>query len=124
MKTISRMSGIVGNIIASHDARMKSKKDLLEGTAEMLGRFRQGRADADIKGYLKEGDSARLAGFDEMMSGINKSIEDICSEVSSLSNKTQAMMKEYQSEHKWMAVEWAAMKEVLSKKGQISQSLS
>jgi archaellum component FlaC len=103
---------------------MKSKKDLLEGTAEMLGRFRQGRADADIKGYLKEGDKARLAGFEEMMSGINKSIGDICTEVSSLSNKTQSMMKEYQSEHKWMAVEWAAMKEVLSKKGQGSQSLS
>ncbi len=124
MKTISGISGIVGNIMASHDGRMKSRKELSEGAAEMLGRFRQERADANIKGCLKEGDKVRLAGFGKMMSGINNGIGDICRDVSSLSTKTQAMMKEYQSEHKWMAVEWAAMKADLLKKGRTSQSLS
>ena len=103
MKTSSGMSGIVGNIMASHDIRMKSINDLVKGTTEMLGRFRQERADADIKGCLKEGDKARLAGFGEMMSGINKSIADICGEVSALKSQANSMVKDFQKAHQAMA---------------------
>ena len=67
VKTLSGMSGIVANIMASHADRMTSVNSLVKGTAEMLGRFRQERADADIKGCLAKGDKARLQGFNSMI---------------------------------------------------------
>lgn len=103
MKAMSGMSGIVGNIMAAHDVRMKSINDLVKGTTEMLQRFRKERADADIKGCLARGDKARLQGFNGMMSGINRSITDICNEVSSLKSKSHSMIKDFQKEHQAMA---------------------
>ena len=103
MKAMSGMSGIVGNIMAAHDVRMKSINDLVKGTTEMLQRFRKERADADIKGCLARGDKARLQGYNGMMSGINRSITDICNEVSSLKSKSHSMIKDFQKEHQAMA---------------------
>ncbi len=98
MKTRSGMSEIVDNIMASYDVRMKSINALTKGTVEMLQQFNQTRQANDVKGCLKKGDKVRLHDFENMMSGINKSIADSQLAVSELSGRTQEMIKDFRHE--------------------------
>jgi hypothetical protein len=114
------MNGLVEGIMASEDVRTKSRVDIRSRVSAlkyqsraMIKYFQRKRMDADVKGILVKGDKARLHDFNNMMTGINKSISDVQKEVSDLSDRTQAMMEGYRDEHKWMAIDWAKMKELL-----------
>jgi predicted nucleic acid-binding Zn-ribbon protein len=100
MKTSSGISGIVENIMASYDGRIKSINELVKDTGNMLKGFKKERLQNDIRGSLAKADKARLHDFNNLRSSIGKSIGDICKEVSTLKTQAQAMVKGFRKERK------------------------
>lgn len=98
MKTSSGISGIVDNIMASYEARVKAVSDLSKETAEMCRRFRKEREDADIMGHLAEVERNRRKDYNGMMDGIHKNIGDIRQEVAGIADQTQAMLANFRKE--------------------------
>ncbi len=56
-----------------------------------------------LKNDFAEGEKARMKGFEGLMSGINKSIADICGEVAALKSQANSMVKDFQKAHQAMA---------------------
>lgn len=100
MKTSSSISGIVENIMASYDGRIKSINELVKDTGSMLKGFKKERLQNDIRGSLAKADKARLHDFNNLRSGIGKSIGDICKEVGALKTQAQTMVKGFRKERK------------------------
>jgi len=98
MKTSSGISGIVDNIMASYEARVKAVNDLSKETAEMCHRFRKEREENDIKGHLAKADKNRKKDYSSMMDGIHKNIGDIRQEVSSIASQTQDLLVNFRKE--------------------------
>ncbi|MDD5598946.1 MAG: hypothetical protein PHV82_13445 [Victivallaceae bacterium] len=100
MRTSIGVSELVGNIMASYDARIKAVGDISRETAEMCRRFRSERKQNNIPGHLAKEGKNRLKEYNIMMSGVNKNIDDIRKEVVNLTGEAQAMLAGFRKERK------------------------
>ena len=65
-----------------------------------MTKFQQERKQYNIRKRLADGDKARVQEFSGMMDGINKGIKDINNEVSEVTGKARAMIKNFGQERK------------------------
>jgi hypothetical protein len=100
----------------------KEQEDRNNGTADLLAKFAKdhGVMANELRGSLKEGETARLNDFKTMMSGIQKYVDDVIKETKRLISEIQARQEErnkgvldlleaFKTEREKMAANWQSM---------------